>query len=311
MHFARSMAARTRFAHLLCVSTPVVCASCAAPLLADDAPLPDRLSELPFESARRTVPYAPTWPLWSNGLEKRRWLYTPGRDPIDTEDRVWDWPVGSLLFKEFAWDGGLVETRVMRREADDWDYATYVWDGDDAWRLPAAERVELDAPAHTIPSRYECRLCHEPAGGPIGLRPRQLSQADLDVFGDRFSPAVEPVPITGHDATTTDVLGYFIGNCVHCHDGRRSKQTAFDLRPDAALDNLIGVETRSPLLPGGVRVQPGSAEESQLFLALLQSESGDVSAMPPAGVDRVDEAAVDLFREWIDGLDPLEPEGTP
>ncbi len=280
----------------------------AEPLLPNDAPLPDRLSGLPFEDDPDTLPYTPIWPLWSNGLAKRRWVHVPAGKRVDTEDRVWDWPVGSLLFKEFSWEGAPVETRVLRRDDAGWDFATYVWDGDDAVRLEPEARVELEDPEHTVPSRYECRICHEPAGGPIGLRARQLAPDDLEQLNTRFRPDVEHVPIDGHDGPTTEVLGYFVGNCVHCHDGRRSKQTAFDLRPDVALENILGVETESPLLPRGMRVEPGSAENSSLWLALARSDTLDISAMPPAGVQQVDIEAVDLVGDWIDAMDPLPEE---
>src|SRR5262245_7866666 len=69
---------------------------------------PQRLSEtgLFADIGRETlapgvVAYAPRFQLWSDGAEKRRWLWLPPGTRIDTSDMdSWVFPVGTKLWKE-------------------------------------------------------------------------------------------------------------------------------------------------------------------------------------------------------------------
>ena len=78
--------------------------------------------------------YEPTYALWSDGAEKRRWIRLPPGTKIDTSDMDhWSFPVGTKIWKEFQFAGKRVETRLIYRFGpgdDDFIYAAYVWDGD-------------------------------------------------------------------------------------------------------------------------------------------------------------------------------------
>jgi len=116
----------------------------------------------------------------------------------------------------------------------------------------------------------------------------------------------EPAVIAHEDPTTQQVLEYFEGNCVHCHNGADFINSAFDLRHPMAVQNLVNQETQGEAI-GGIRVVPGAPEESALFLALSRDGTAEASqAMPPVGVQRVDQAAVDLLRQWIVNLQQAE-----
>ena len=59
-------------------------------------------------------PFPPQYPLWTDGADKARWIHLPQGARIDVADvDAWRFPVGTKLWKEFAWGGRKVETRLM------------------------------------------------------------------------------------------------------------------------------------------------------------------------------------------------------
>ncbi len=302
----------------------------AAPgtLLADpSAPLPDDLADVGIYPAAPdltvvpsgVVPYDPSWPLWSNGSDKHRYLVLPPGTQIDVGDpSAWRFPAGAVLIKTFLYDDGEgcavpVETRVMRMTEDGtWDFAAYGWDetGDTATRLdltlPVPRPVQVDGESfdHHVPAEIDCRSCHETGvGDALGLDATQLSQAQLQMLQPWLSAAVTPTPVTASDEETEAILGMFVGNCVHCHNGGDGPAAAFDLRPDVALANTIDQPTESSASAAGIRIVPGDPDSSILFAAYSgETDDPEVSPMPPVGVDRRDAVSVERLRTFIEGL---------
>ena len=71
------------------------------------------------------IPYAPQYPLWSNGSSKQRHIFLAEGEVDTSSPRHWRFPEGTLLFKTFAFvtptsDGEEVpvETRILRRNAE-------------------------------------------------------------------------------------------------------------------------------------------------------------------------------------------------
>ena len=85
-----------------------------------------------LEVDARHLAFAPQYPLWTDGAAKRRWISLPPGTAIDGKDPdAWVFPVGTRLWKEFAFEGRRVETRYLQRISDgEWLYATYEWDED-------------------------------------------------------------------------------------------------------------------------------------------------------------------------------------
>ena len=200
----------------------------------------------------RNLPFSPQYPLWTDGAAKRRWIRIPAGSTIDAADAdAWEFPVGTRLWKEFAFDGRRVETRYMERVADgSWLYATYQWsaDGADARLAPArgVRGVVETAPGvrHDLPGVWDCRACHE--GTParvLGFGALQLSP-DRDPLaphqqapepGSLALPALverglirnlpvellrTPPRVDARTAEERAALGYLHGNCAGCHNGR-------------------------------------------------------------------------------------------
>jgi hypothetical protein len=271
-------------------------------------PLPARLSELGLDDSR-VFAYEPTWPLWSSGSDKTRLAVFPA--PIDTTvaDR-WVFPTGTTFIKTFAYGDRPIETRVLR-PLDVPTFDVYKWDGDDAYLadLTTKDPVTVDGGTHTIPSRIDCRACHESAAQPtIGFSELQLGDATLarlDERGLRTRVNAEPERIPGRtaDSLTYQVLGYFTGNCVPCHHTGTGPNNSFDLRYQVALQNTIDHPTESSASAAGIRVVPGDPEQSILWLAFARDTTNpEVKPMPPVGIDRGDAEGIELVRRWIASL---------
>lgn len=223
---------------------------------AQDAPVaPGHLAETGLYAADGAIDpanrlFSPQYPLWTDGAAKARWIQLPPGTTIDVSDAdAWTFPVGTKLWKQFAWSGRNVETRFSwRASAERWVFATYVWNDaqDDAVLAPArgiADVVDVGARRrHTIPSAADCAACHG-AKPVLGFDALQLSD-DRDPLAPHGEPpppgAVTLATLVAEDLLTPRrpewvrspprirtadpleraALGYLTGNCGGCHDAR-------------------------------------------------------------------------------------------
>jgi cytochrome c553 len=202
----------------------------------------------------RNRPFAPQYPLWSDGAGKRRWVRLPQGATIDANnaDR-WDFPVGTRFWKEFDLDGRKVETRFLWKVTEsNWVFASYAWNDaqTDATLvpesgLPGAAQI-APGKQHSIPSVTECRSCHDSARTEIlGFSALQLSD-DRDpnaLHAETLSPAMltldtlvdermlrparpelktDPPRITASTPEARAALGYLSTNCGSCHNRESS-----------------------------------------------------------------------------------------
>lgn len=292
-------------------------------LLDVEAPLPEHLRGLGlFEdpAARRPyedlLPFEPEYPLYSNGLDKERLLYLPEGAEIDaTEPDGWRFPVGTVLVKTFVYEGSPVETRVLFLREQGWDYALYEWDseGGDAELQPGnwpEKPVELGNGelTHTLPARLDCRTCHETHEEVAGTAVLGLSalQFDEDLLErDVFTTNPERIPVGGRTTEESRAFGYFVGNCIACHNGGDGTNAAFSLYPDEAIENTVDQPTETES-GEGIRIVPGSPEQSVLYEAVVEAPlpgyRGPFKVMPPLGVNRPDPDAAAILGAWIEEL---------
>jgi len=294
--------------------------------------------------------FAPQYPLWTDGAEKRRWIFVPPGAVIDASDPdAWNFPAGTKVWKEFSFAGRKVETRYMERRPDgSWLFATYAWsdDGREAQLVSGKGRRRAypleNGAAHDIPSAADCRACH--ASAPVAVLGFSARQLLRDIFTRAATSPRAPHSdkalatlqargqIKGLDegqavsafVARTDleraVLGYLHGNCGHCHNatgplaplGMNLLQSAAD--PEAAaLSGLVGRKLKSP--------PPGLAKNTTLRIeaghpersAVPQRMASRVPAlqMPPLGTALVDERAVKLIRRWITEMETVSPGARP
>lgn len=264
-----------------------------------DAPaLPERLRDTGLYSDwdRKAVdpahlPYAPQYPLWSDGAGKSRWVHLPPGTWIDASDPdAWQFPVGTRLWKEFRFGDVPAETRLIERTPEGWRYASYVWnaDGSDAVLAPARGILNSvpirDGVRHAIPSRADCTACHEAGPTPV----LSLSALQLSPDRDPNAPHAEPLPagavdlpalvqrglvrglpahvvrqpprIDASSPTSRAALGYLHANCGMCHNaGGQMASLNFSLHYTLAPRNGGAVPLSTALdQPSHFRV-PGSA----------------------------------------------------
>jgi len=197
----------------------------------------------------RNLPFTPQYPLWSDGAAKSRWVFIPAGARIDDRDvDAWVVPPGTKFWKEFAFGGRKVETRLIwKTAAGRWIFATYLWNDEqsDAVLAPpegVPDYVEIGpGKRHTIPGVSDCRNCHEDEHSPLlGFNTLQLS-TDRDPLAPHAEPIrpemvtlrtllerglLRPVrkellesPPRIRSATPRGraLLGYFTSNCGSCH----------------------------------------------------------------------------------------------
>ena len=311
------------FTHVLGCGSSDGAATAERWLVDPDTALPPKLSSVGvFDDMRTRTPYddivgyAPKHALFSNGLTKERHVYLAEGTQIDAKGvDEWDFPEGTVLFKTFLWKEAPIETRLLFKNSEGWDYAIYQWsdDGRDAELLPgnwAEVPVELEDGEliHTLPSRLDCRTCHETheerAGVPVlGVSSLQTDDdlTEANVF-DR-PPVLEEVQ--GRTPEETAALGYFIGNCTACHNGGNALNSSFSLYPEDAVANTVDQPTETET-GEGIRVVPGSPEQSVLFITVVDAPvpgyRGPFKAMPPLGLSVVDPDAQAILSTWIEGL---------
>jgi hypothetical protein len=220
-------------------------------------PAPPKLSETGLYDADgaidpRNLPFVPQYPLWSDGAAKSRWVFLPEGTKIDVSDiDAWRFPTGTKFWKEFAWGGRRIETRMIWKVGDkDWVFATYTWSQDQTEALLVPERGILNvletAPGkrHSIPAVEDCKACHESSPAVVlGFNALQLSD-DRDplaphaeslqpdamtlrmlIKADRLHPprhdlALRPPRIRESDPAARAALGYLSANCGGCHNDR-------------------------------------------------------------------------------------------
>lgn len=294
------------------------------------------------------IEYSPVYPLWTDGAIKRRWIHLPPGTFVDASDPDhWRFPVGTRLWKEFAFGGRPVETRYIERTANGWTYATYAWSSDGreavlapARGIPRAHPIRAGV-QHSIPGTLDCQACHEGRRSTVlGFSllqlsaqrdPNALHAEDLadgakdleDLLREglvRKLPAhlVKPARVRAGTPTANAAVGYLHGNCGHCHnsDGPLG-YLGMDLWHGAAAETL-GVEPGSQttveqlggyVLPGTDDVRWRLHPRKPEHSAVLQrmSTRNPIQQMPPLGTNVVDEEAIRVIQAWLEELKERKP----
>jgi hypothetical protein len=288
----------------------------------------------------RNIHYSPQYPLWSDGGGKDRWIRLPPGSAIDARDpERWVFPVGTRLWKEFAWSRR-VETRYLELTRGGWIYAAYAWtdDGTDAVLAPEGGVLTGHEVApgrrHAIPSVADCLSCHR------GGRSEILGFSALQLSPDRDPLAPHAEPLKAGDPTLATLvqrglvrglprelierppripaasprgraaLGYLHANCGICHDSEGPLASlGVSLR-----HALVAGEERDPPAhaaighPSRYRVAAAAPGESvwihpgaPSLSAVIErmASRSPIAQMPPLGTKVVDEEAVTLLRRWI------------
>jgi len=210
----------------------------------------------PTKLTARAVPYEVNSPLWSDGADKTRAFVLPAGQKIhvDATTGKWVFPVGSVLIKNFLFDGKFVETRLfMHADASTWVGYGYKWNGQGAAKQTEAtvvgigqDDIMFDTGKQTVhwfyPSRQNCMDCHNAvAGGSLGPSNAQMYRVATGHTKNQFdefqtmglfdappvAPTADQVLVTPYSgqlgsppaSATLDqkARSYLQANCAHCH----------------------------------------------------------------------------------------------
>jgi len=260
------------------------------------------------------VEFEPVHALWSDAADKARWLRLPKGTRIDSsEPDHWQFPVGSMLFKQFARDGKRLETRLIMRTGEgphDYFMGAFAWNDDESDALYVEEgAANVRDTDHDVPARSKCLVCHDGEPGRVlGFSAVQQPAVDAALLSEA-PPAAFTTP---GDAVTARALGYLHANCGHCHNENGSSwpDTDMDLRlrvtdrapgDTAAYRSTVGVPMQyfddSAL---ELRVAPGDAAQSGVHYRM--SMRGPKTQMPPIATEHVDDTGLEAVRAWIEQL---------
>jgi hypothetical protein len=276
--------------------------------------------------AADVLEFEPEYELWSDGAEKRRWVYLPPGSQIDTTSMDnWVYPVGTKMWKEFTRDGTRVETRLLYKTGPDkfdWFMVAYAWNEnqDEAVAVPDGADDVLGT-EHDIPNRSDCRQCHNKmADIALGFIATQLDHelggldlATLVADGWLSAPPAGSAPYFDIPGTAAEVaaLGYLNANCGGCHQqGSPTMDNvpvelrlyiadleAEDVQATAAYRTAVGVT--STLDGPALIVDPGSPSTSSMHHRM---NDRDAIAMPPVGSELIDDSGLAIIDAWISAL---------
>ncbi|MEZ5996531.1 MAG: SO2930 family diheme c-type cytochrome [Hyphomonadaceae bacterium] len=205
------------------------------------------------------TPYDLNTPLWSDGALKFRYAFLPEGTPAEYRgDGVFEFPVGSVLIKTFAFAADMsrptenvrfLETRLLIRRADGWVALPYVWNEAQTEARYSPIGADLDVSftdaggaattlEWAVPNRNQCKGCHDLAGAitPIGPTARNLNRemtyaevSENQIMHWRRSGMLAGLPASAipsaaaaYDPSSGTLderaRAYLHVNCAHCHN---------------------------------------------------------------------------------------------
>ncbi|MGB3625159.1 MAG: SO2930 family diheme c-type cytochrome [Henriciella sp.] len=314
----------------------VILADKAAAKLSDYGLFKDAAARQP---APGVIGYDLVNPLFSDHASKHRLVYVPGgKAAAYRETDVFDFPVGSVLIKTFAFAPDMrapeegetyKETRLLIHKADGWAARPYVWneDGTEAVYSPAGKWLDLEfvdpggepvSIEYRVPNQNQCKTCHQLGDdiAPIGPKARNLNHegpygkaqlADWSARGilEGLPDAPPEVPPL-HDASASlegRARAYLDINCAHCHRAEGSaSNSGLWLSYTESDPTKIGLG-KHPTAAGrgsgeGVFEIEPGAPDQSILAYRMASTEAGV-AMPELGRALVDEDGLGVVRDWI------------
>ena len=292
----------------------------------------------------RVIPYDLNTPLFSDYASKYRFVWMPqGTSAAYREDGVFEFPVGTILAKSFAFPTEsdshrerLIETRLLVRGKSAWMALPYIWN-------EAQTEAVLDVapdPVHVryreasgaqhdftyfIPNANECKQCHENSRVllPIGPKARNLNKDFAYEDGVenqlgrwarvgylRGAPA-NPPRVAQWDAASGGPVearakAYLDNNCAHCHQpGGTAGYTGIDFRANVHEALALGI-CKSPNSAGRVgnlTYDLVPGHPNESILLARMQSIRPKEMMPQIGRSVVHEEGVKLISQWIQEMD--------
>ncbi|HEX3726928.1 MAG TPA: SO2930 family diheme c-type cytochrome [Pirellulales bacterium] len=299
------------------------------------------------------IPYDLNSPLFSDYAEKLRFVKLPaGASAGYRPDDVFDFPVGTIIAKTFAYPidarnprlgRRLVETRILKHEADGWIGLPYVWNAEqtEARLDVAGDLVDVRwidgqgqerANNYIIPNVNQCKGCHKQGDSmqPLGPKARHLNRdfAYADGTENQLSywtrhqalangppPQDAPRLAVWNDPASGDLdqraRAWLEMNCAHCHNPiGPARNTGLDLMASQSAPTQWGV-FKTPVAAGrgsgglDYDIVPGAPDKSIMIFRIGSTDPGIM--MPELGKRLVHAEGVQLVRDWIGAMPPVHP----
>jgi uncharacterized repeat protein (TIGR03806 family) len=211
------------------------------------------------------IPYDLITPLFTDYAHKKRFIWMPQgvQAKIGQEDRVLDFPKGSVIIKNFYYpeedfrEQRIMETRLLIHEEEGWQAYPYVWNTAQTeaqlkitgkvmpvtFTNPDGEKQSIN---YVVPNKNQCKNCHNrkdvlmPIGPKVMHLNRDLAFAEgsmnqlqkLDMVGylANYNPQKTYTQVAQWDDETVDLndraRSYLDINCAHCHNAEGSANTS-------------------------------------------------------------------------------------
>jgi uncharacterized repeat protein (TIGR03806 family) len=282
------------------------------------------------QAASGLIPYSINAPFWSDGAVKNRWIGLPNGQTISVaSDGDWQFPIGTVLMKNFSLNNALIETRLLVHHPDDtWAGYTFEWNAaqTDATRVQGGATRTINGQSWIFPSEAQCLQCHTAAAGrALGAETAQMNRnytyattgrtanqltthSSIGTVtpaypSDTPSLAMMPDPADTTASLTNRARAYLHTNCSQCHRPGGPTSSAMDLRYTTTLasTNACNIApTSGDLGIAGARlIAPGNSATS---IVPARMNRRDANAMPPLGSNIIDTNGVVLIQQWIDSL---------
>jgi len=291
------------------------------------------------------IPYDLNSPLFSDYTEKFRFVkLPPGASAEYREEDSFEFPVGTIIAKTFAYPVDardeklgrkLLETRILKREADGWVGLPYIWNDEQTEAtLEVAgdlrdvswidEHGETRTNNYIIPNANQCKGCHKQGDDiqPIGPKARHLNKdfayaegtenqlahwAKVGALKGAPEPDQAPRLAVWNDPNSGSLderaRAWLEINCAHCHNPiGPARNSGLDLRTAQIEPRKFGIYKTAVAAgrgSGGFEfdIIPGHPETS-IFMFRLQSTDAGIM-MPELGKRLIHTEGVELIREWI------------
>lgn len=301
--------------------------------------LPCLLSETGLYAADMTTlgdgvrPYTPQFKLWSDTASKRRWIWLPPDEKIDTTDmNFWSFPVGTKLWKEFSRDDVRVETRLIEKQkSGSWYTVAYLWREDlmEADAVPDGQE-NASGTEHDVPNADQCWTCHsQQPDKALGFSALQLAHPpeeptnpdewtlDRLVSENLLTTAPQAGEVEFSAAWSDDdraLFGYMHANCGTCHNERGSANTTTGLtlmlmlsdlaqapEMSSVYQNLVDADVQKDASVSATkRIDPGDLDNSAAYQRFINK--GEEWSMPPLATELIDPQGQQMLESFITGL---------
>ena len=263
------------------IAVAVLCIGCSSQRAVQsrvEEPFPKKLSDWHLFVAKApaplpnagVVPYDLNTPLFSDYASKYRFVWMPpGTSAQYRDDAAFEFPVGTILVKTFAFpvDGRaserMIETRLLVHTKSEWKPLSYIWNDAQTEAVletvPDPVKIKFTSPSgkrhdftYIIPNANECHECHDNQKVllPIGPKARNLNKAYAYAEGTENqlehwarigyltglpSSAARPRAAKWDDPASGSLddraRAYLDSNCAHCHQpGGQAGYTGVDFR---------------------------------------------------------------------------------